>query len=414
VGGWWRSINIYAGGWRVVAFNEKSFYCRLAWAEIICRRHCTEKYLVASCYSSIRWLVYCPKNAHGNSGLEWRRLQKKSNRQSSLSLFEEKIVYHVEVLGSILVIGPKNTSETEEGEAYIGYTTNATVDLSRIWYRKQKTGANDQLPHLCQSFVFCVWRKYASLLLFLTLLSRSCVSRSGTSTRLPTRSHGRGRRVMMVVNFCFASIPDFYLETNRLTNETLRRNTATTDQNMHVKKNAGVFQSFTWCFSLPKHSCERLKHSCCDMLMWQTDCSCETLNHSCETLNHSCEMLSCSCEMLHCSCETLHCSCETLNCSCDKLKHSWRIDVHAIMRRPKRQQPTNFHSIFETNFPRCSPLCLWCVWHRERDISPSKQRHDLSERCVSSRVFLAAAMVDRSLPHGDGLSSHRSIVSPIT
>jgi hypothetical protein len=32
---------------------------------------------------------------------------------------------------------------------------------------------------------------------------------------------------------------------------------------------------------------------------------------------------------------------------------------------------------------------------------------------VSSHFFLAAAMVDRSLRCGDGLSTHRSIVSPI-
>jgi hypothetical protein len=32
---------------------------------------------------------------------------------------------------------------------------------------------------------------------------------------------------------------------------------------------------------------------------------------------------------------------------------AWTIDVHAIMRRPKRQQPTTFHSIFETDFSHC-------------------------------------------------------------
>jgi hypothetical protein len=107
-------------------------------------------------------------------------------------------------------------------------------------------------------------------------LSWPCVSRSGTSTRqeptrrakhwgltprwspprriiaslafrptrrLPSRSHGRDRRVVMVVHCWFASISEFYLETNCLLKKTLRQNTVTTDQNMHVKKNAGVFQS---------------------------------------------------------------------------------------------------------------------------------------------------------------------------
>ncbi len=149
---------------------------------------------------------------------------------------------------------------------------------------------------------------------------------------------------------------------------------------------------------------------CCIAHVKDSIATCETLCCSCGTLNCSCGTLNCSCETLCCSCETLCCSCETLCHSCDKLKYA----VHAITRRPKRQQPTTFHSIFDTDFSHCSPLFLCCMRHRERDIRLSKQRHDQSERCVSSRVFLAAAMVDRSLPHGDGLSTHRSIVSPIT
>jgi hypothetical protein len=53
------------------------------------------------------------------------------------------------------------------------------------------------------------------------------------------------------------------------------------------------------------------------------------------------------------------------------------------------------------------------TWYRKRAIHPSKQQHDLSARYVSSRVFLAAAMVDRSLPHGDGLLEH-SLVNRVT
>jgi hypothetical protein len=48
--------------------------------------------------------------------------------------------------------------------------------------------------------------------------------------RLSTRSHGRGRRVMMVVYFSFASIPDFCLKMNRVIDKTLRRNVVATDQ----------------------------------------------------------------------------------------------------------------------------------------------------------------------------------------
>jgi hypothetical protein len=72
--------------------------------------------------------------------------------------------------------------------------------------------------------------------LLATFVSQPCASQSGTPTRLPTRSHGRDGRVMMVVHFLFASIPDFCLETNRAIDKMLRQNAATTDQSIHVKK----------------------------------------------------------------------------------------------------------------------------------------------------------------------------------
>jgi hypothetical protein len=63
-----------------------------------------------------------------------------------------------------------------------------------------------------------------------------------------------------------------------------------------------------------------------------------------------------------------------------------------------------------------SSMCVHPGDVESSGIGPSKPRHDLSARYVSSRVFLAAAMVDRSLPHGGDydLSTHQSIVSPIT
>jgi hypothetical protein len=172
------------------------------------------------------------------------------------------------------------------------------------------------------------------------------------------------------------------------------------------KKITGVIQSFTCSFSLPKYSCERLNYSCeiLNYFMWNT------------------ALLMWNTELLHvkyCITHVKYCITHVKYCITHVkywITHvtNWNTAVHAITRRPKRQQPTTFHSIFDTDFSHCSPLFLCYMRHRERDIRLSKQRHDQSERCVSSRVFLAAAMVDRSLPHGDGLSTHRSIVSPIT
>jgi hypothetical protein len=87
---------------------------------------------------------------------------------------------------------------------------------------------------------------------------------------------------------------------------------------------------------------------------------------------------------------------------------AWTIDVHVIMRRTKRQQPTTFQSLSITVL-FVSDACGAAMG----DIFVSKQRHDLSERCALSRVFLAAAMAGGSLPHGNGLSTDWSIVSPI-
>jgi hypothetical protein len=40
----------------------------------------------------------------------------------------------------------------------------------------------------------------------------------------------------MAVHFLFASIPDFYLETNGAIDETFRQNSVATDQNVQMKK----------------------------------------------------------------------------------------------------------------------------------------------------------------------------------
>jgi hypothetical protein len=50
---------------------------------------------------------------------------------------------------------------------------------------------------------------------------------------------------------------------------------------------------------------------------------------------------------------------------------------------------------------------------QREDVRPSKPQQDVSARHTSSCVFLAATMVNRSLPHGDDLSTHRPILSPM-
>jgi hypothetical protein len=143
------------------------------------------------------------------------------------------------------------------------------------------------------------------------------------------------------------------------------------------------------------------------------------LNCSCEMLNCSCEMLRCSCELLNCSCEMLNHSCDMMNCSCEML-----ITIGIWRRRPCHHEttkttttnhlPQHFRDGFFTLQSSLSLCLMTHVALREgcSSIKTATRYLKGAYRAVFSLLPPWSTGLFRTAT--DGLSTHRSIVSPIT